>query len=137
MNTLGWIIGFTLLGGVAGVLLASLFLLVPEAARARALPFMVAFATGALLGAALLGLLPEAIELAGPSGYGSVGLSLLGGIALFFVLEKLVLWRHCHEDHCETHTPGEHSHQGHASDDSRRRSSGAMVIVGDTVHNVL
>jgi len=128
MNTLGWIIGFTLLGGVAGVLLASLFLLVPEAARARALPFMVAFATGALLGAALLGLLPEAIELAGPSGYGSVGLSLLGGIALFFVLEKLVLWRHCHEDHCETHAPEQ---------DHLRRAPGTMIILGDTIHNAL
>ncbi len=30
-------------------------------------------------------------------------MSLLAGIALFFVLEKLVLWRHCHDDHCETH----------------------------------
>lgn len=128
MNTLGWITGFTLLGGVAGVLLASLFLLVPEAARARALPFMVAFATGALLGAALLGLLPEAIELAGPSGYGSVGLSLLGGIALFFVLEKLVLWRHCHEDHCETHAPEQ---------DHRHRAPGTMIILGDTIHNAL
>ncbi len=29
MNTLAWIVGFTLLGGVASVLLASLFLLVP------------------------------------------------------------------------------------------------------------
>src|SRR6187549_4274623 len=103
MNTLTWIIGFTLLGGVAGVLLAGVFLLVPERARSRSLPFLVAFATGALLGAALLGLLPEAIELSGPSGYGSVGLSLLGCIALFFLLDKLVLWRHCHEDHCETH----------------------------------
>ncbi|HYP81245.1 MAG TPA: ZIP family metal transporter, partial [Steroidobacteraceae bacterium] len=128
MNILGWIIGFTLLGGVAGVLLASLFLLVPEGARARALPFMVAFATGALLGAALLGLLPEAIELAGPSGYGSVGLSLLGGIALFFVLEKLVLWRHCHEDHCETHAPEQ---------DHRHRAPGTMIILGDTIHNAL
>lgn len=128
MTILGWIISFTLLGGVAGALLASLFLLVPEQTRTRALPFMVAFATGALLGAALLGLLPEAVELAGPKGYRSVGLSLLGGIALFFVLEKLVLWRHCHEDDCETHTP---------DDGTRRRSSGAMVIVGDTVHNVL
>ena len=128
MNTLGWIIGFTLLGGVAGVLLASLFLLVPEAARARALPFMVAFATGALLGAALLGLLPEAIELAGPAAYGSVGLSLLGGIALFFVLEKLVLWRHCHEDHCETHAPEQ---------DHRHRAPGTMIILGDTIHNAL
>ena len=131
MNILTWIIGFTLLGGVAGVMLASLFLLVPERSRTRALPFMVAFATGALLGAALLGLLPEAIELAGPSGYGKVGLSLLGGIALFFVLEKLVLWRHCPEDHCETHAP--ETHAGHHHD----RTPGVMIIVGDTMHNVL
>ena len=140
MNTLGWIIGFTLLGGVAGVLLASLFLLVPEAARARALPFMVAFATGALLGAALLGLLPEAIELAGPSGYGRVGLSLLGGIALFFILEKLVLWRHCHEDHCETHAP--HAPQGHQHSHGHghghpERAPGVMLLVGESMHNVL
>ena len=72
VNTLGWIVGFTLLGGVAGVSVASLFLLVPEKQRSRALPFMVAFATGALLAAALLGLLPEAVELAGPGGYGKV-----------------------------------------------------------------
>jgi zinc and cadmium transporter len=129
MNTLAWIIGFTLLGGVAGVLLAGVFLLVPEKARSRALPFLVAFATGALLGAALLGLLPEAMELAGPANYGGVGLSLLGGIALFFVLEKLVLWRHCHEDHCETHAPETHHHAD--------RAPGVMILVGDTMHNAL
>jgi zinc and cadmium transporter len=129
MNTLGWIVGFTLLGGVAGVMLAGIFLLVPERARSRALPLLVAFATGALLGAALLGLLPEAIELAGPGNYASVGLSLLGGIALFFVLEKLVLWRHCHEDHCETHAP-DHGHR-------HERAPGVMLLVGDTMHNVL
>ena len=134
MSTLGLIIAFTFLGGVVGVLMASVFMLAPERVRTRSLPFMVAFATGALLGAALLGLLPEAVELAGPHGYQSVGLSLLGGIALFFILEKLVLWRHCHEDHCETHAPGR-AFAGMTS--SRRRSSGAMVIVGDTVHNVL
>ena len=129
MNTLAWIVGFTLLGGVAGVLVASLFLLVPERVRSRALPLMVAFATGALLAAALLGLLPEAIELAGP-GYGKVGVALLGGIALFFVLEKLVLWRHCHEDHCETHAL-EHDHGHH------RRSPGVMLLVGESMHNML
>lgn len=132
MNTLAWIIGFTLLGGVAGVLLAGVFLLVPERSRARSLPFLVAFATGALLAAALLGLLPEAIELAGPDNYASVGLSLLGGIALFFVLEKLVLWRHCHEDHCETHAP-DHGH-GH---DAHQRAPGVMILIGDTMHNAL
>ncbi len=131
MNTLAWIIGFTLLGGVAGVLLAGLFLLVPERARARSLPPMVAFATGALLAAALLGLLPEAIERAGEGRHGAVGLSLLGGIALFFVLEKLVLWRHCHEDHCETHAPAaDHDH-------GRRVAPGVMILVGDTMHNAL
>jgi zinc and cadmium transporter len=131
MNTLAWIVGFTLLGGVAGVLLAGIFLLVPERSRIRALPLLVAFATGALLGAALLGLLPEAIEMA-RGDYAGVGLSLLGGIALFFVLEKLVLWRHCHEDHCETHAP-EHGH-GH---DAHQRAPGVMILIGDTMHNVL
>jgi zinc and cadmium transporter len=135
MNTLAWIVGFTLLGGLAGVLVASLFLLVPERARTRALPLMVAFATGALLAAALLGLLPEAIEQAGPAGYGAVGVSLLGGIALFFVLEKLVLWRHCHADDCETHAPHDHDHaHDHAG---RARAPGMMLLVGETIHNML
>jgi zinc and cadmium transporter len=138
MNTLGWIVGFTLLGGLAGVLLASLFLLVPEHARSRALPAMVAFATGALLAAALLGLLPEAIEHAGPGQQGTVGLALLGGIALFFVLEKLVLWRHCHEDACETHGSGGHGHGHHGHGHGPRdRASGALILFGDTMHNAL
>ena len=128
MNSLAWIVAFTLLGGVASVLLAALFLLLGEPRRARLMPGLIAFATGALLAAALLGLLPEAVELAGVGRYGSVGVALLGGIGLFFVLEKLVLWRHCHEDHCETHTP---------HDDHRRSSSAALVIAGDTMHNVL
>ncbi|MET0280196.1 MAG: ZIP family metal transporter [Steroidobacteraceae bacterium] len=136
MNTLGWIVSFTLLGGVAGVLLASAFLLVPVRLRARALPAMVSFATGALLAAALLGLLPEAIELAGPEHYGAVGISLLGGIALFFVLEKLVLWRHCHADDCETHTPA-HDHGHRHGHDAHERAPGVMILVGDTIHNAL
>jgi zinc and cadmium transporter len=139
MNTLYWIIGFTLLGGVAGVLLASSFLLVPERLRARALPAMVSFATGALLAAALLGLLPEAIEHAGEENHGAVGLSLLAGIALFFVLEKLVIWRHCHADDCETHAPApDHAHHGHGhSHSAHERAPGVMILVGDTIHNAL
>jgi zinc and cadmium transporter len=137
MNTLAWIVGFTFLGGVAGVLLASLFLLVPARARTRALPMLVAFATGALLAAALLGLLPEAIELAGPERHSAVGVALLGGIALFFILEKLVLWRHCHEDHCETHTPYEQEHgRGHGHNHDVR-SPGVMLLVGESMHNML
>jgi zinc and cadmium transporter len=143
MSALYWIIGFTLLGGVVSVLLASLFLLLPASARARAMPSRVAFATGALLAAALVGLLPEAVELAGPNGAGRVGFALLAGIGLFFVLEKLVLWRHCHEDHCETHDLSDthtHSHDSshtHGAEPLRRNGSAALVIAGDTLHNVL
>ena len=128
LNTLSWIVLFTLLGGLFSALVAGSFLLLRESTRARALPYLVAFATGALLGAALLGLLPEAVEHAGEGGVGRVGAALLGGIALFFILEKLVLWRHCHEDHCETHVP-DASHRDHAS--------AVMMLVGDGVHNAL
>ncbi len=128
MNTLSWIVLFTFLGGVLSALVAGSFLLLQERARARALPYLVAFATGALLGAALLGLLPEAIEQSQGHHVQTVGVSLLGGIALFFILEKLVLWRHCHEDHCETHVP---------STAHRDRASSALLLVGDGVHNAL
>ena len=128
MNILSWIVLFTFLGGVVSAFVAGSFLLLSERTRSRALPFLVAFATGALLGAALLGLLPEAIQRAGEHAVSSVGISLLGGIALFFILEKLVLWRHCHEDHCETHVP----HAGHQD-----HASSVMLLVGDGVHNAL
>ena len=49
-----------------------------------------------MLAAALLGLLPEAIASVGPRRIQGIGAAVLAGIGLFFVLEKLVLWRHCH-----------------------------------------
>ena len=67
-----------------------------EERSARILPHFVSFATGALLGAALLALLPEAIEGAGPGGAHRIGLTLILGLGVFFVIEKLVLWWHTH-----------------------------------------
>lgn len=136
MTLLGWIIAFTLLGGIVSAAVAAGFLLVSQHQRQRALPLLVAFATGALLGAALLGLLPEAFGRAGPEGWQGVGLSILAGIALFFVLEKLVLWRHCHADDCEAHAHVGHSHGGHAAD-PRDRAAGPLMLIGDAVHNLL
>ncbi|HKP65563.1 MAG TPA: ZIP family metal transporter [Casimicrobiaceae bacterium] len=123
-----------MLGGALSALAASLFLVAPESLRARVLPHLVSFATGALLGAALLGLLPHAIEAAGISGTHNVGLTLLAGLLLFFVLEKMVLWRHCHQEVCEGHVP--HAH-GHATDAHRDAASASLILIGDGFHNVL
>ena len=149
MTTLLWIILATLVSGVLSVLAAGLFLALPSRAREHVIPHLVSFATGALLGAALLGLIPHAVQGAGMSNVHEVGIALIAGIALFFILEKFLLWRHCHDDHCVEHPLGEpeqphrgHAHDhahvhAHAHDQARKKASGSLVMVGDALHNVL
>jgi len=157
VTTLIWIILATVLGGVLSALAASLFLLVPENKRVHWVPHLVSFAIGALLAAALLDLLPEAISKAGAANASQVGLTLLVGLLVFFVLEKLVLWRHCHHDTCEGHQVEEpnqhrfvlaaghqHSHQhghghgaAHGHDHQRQAAAGWMILFGDGLHNLL
>lgn len=127
MHTLIWILLATLFGGLLSAALASLFLLYNESRRARLLPHLISFATGAMLAAALLGLLPEAIVDVGPGRVQAIGAALLAGIAFFFVLEKLVLWRHCHTEDCEQHHVPSVQH--------RDRAAAWIVLVGDGVHN--
>src|SRR5688500_14122656 len=100
---------------------------------------MVSFATGALLGAALLGLIPHAVIGAGSDRVHEVGIALIAGIALFFILEKFLLWRHCHDDHCDEHSVDDHQghNHDHAHHAARQKASGALVLVGDALHNVL
>src|SRR4029079_9749693 len=98
MPLLAWIVLFTLLGGALSALAASLFLGAPESLRARVLPHLVSFATGALLGVALLVRLPPAIEASSISGTHNVGLTRLAGLLLSFVLDKMLLWRHCQQE---------------------------------------
>jgi zinc and cadmium transporter len=124
--TLTWIVVATLTGGILSAALASLFLLLPAARRAGLLPHLISFATGAMLAAALLGLLPEAAQRAGPNHIEAIGAAVLAGIALFFVLEKLVLWRHCHTEDCESHVPAQ---------SQRDRAAGWIVLFGDGMHN--
>lgn len=128
MSTLALIIAFTVLGGAVSATIAGAFLLLPEDRRHRLLPHLVSFATGALLGAALLALLPHAVEGAGAGNIHRVGLALTAGILAFFVLEKLVLWRHCHDDPCEAHAPQDHH---------RDRASATLILWGDGFHNAL
>ncbi len=155
MPTLLWIIAATALGGALSALAASLFLLVPEHKRVHWVPHLVSVAIGALLAAALLDLLPEAIKTAGIERAGQVGLTLLIGLLIFFVLEKLVLWRHCHHDSCEAHPVeeplklGRMQPLGHArvphhvhnlvvvKDTHRDAASGWMILFGDGFHNLL
>ncbi|MBA3563836.1 MAG: ZIP family metal transporter [Gammaproteobacteria bacterium] len=128
MSTLVWILSFTLLGGLLSTLAASIFLVMSAGARGRLLPHLISFATGALLGAAFLGLLPHAIDDAGLDKLHAIGATVLGGILIFFLLEKLVLWRHCHLDECEAHGPQERH---------RAAASGTLILVGDGIHNLL
>lgn len=125
MNLLTMILLASAAGGLLSVLLASVALRM----RVEWVPVMVSYAIGALLGAVFLEILPHALEHA--ESFHTLGAVVLAGILGFFVLEKLVLWRHCHTEHCEAHGAPAHSH-GHGHDHGR---SGMMITVGDTVHN--
>lgn len=108
-------LGLSVLGSVGGLLTAAILLLVHNNVRARVVPALVSYAVGTLLGAALLALVPQALSALPPT---PVFASLLAGILTFFILEKLVLWRHCHDDgDCQVHS-----------------STATLVIVGDAVH---
>jgi len=110
-------LGLSLLGSCGGLLVASSFFLFSPSVRTKLVPWLVSYAVGALLGVALLALLPEALaELSPQAVFGT----LLAGILIFFVLEKLVLLRHCHTDECQVHG-----------------ATAPLVFVGDAFHNFL
>jgi len=123
VHTLLWILVACFAGSVLSVLLAAL-----AAFRIKAafVPTFVSYAVGALLGAVFLDLLPHIFEHSGnPSASAA---TILAGILAFFILEKLLLWRHSHgEEQGESH-----GHHQHGYDSGR---SGWMIIVGDAFHN--
>lgn len=108
-------LALSVLGSVGGLITASLLLFASPAVRSKVVAWLVSYAVGTLLGAALLGLVPESLQTLAPRP--ALG-ALLAGIITFFVLEKLVLWRHSHDDHeCAVH-----------------QSTATLVILGDAVH---
>ena len=158
LSTLTWIVLASLLGGVLSVSLAAIFAL---SVRTAWVPMLVSYAIGAMLGAVFLEILPHAFSLT--QNVETVSATLLLGLLLFFVLEKLVIWRHCHGDHCEVHamhseadcpTPTVKTdatykyklvatapssalldhHHSHSHDSGR---SGLMIMIGDTFHNFI
>lgn len=145
MSLLTWIITFSLLGGILSVLAASVFLLINNKYQKKLLPHTVSFAIGALLGASLLALLPHALSVENNIDFHDLGLTLLIGLLSFFLLEKMVLWRHCHSNHCEVHAPSnknitsevhEQSETSH-SHNHDKDASGSLILIGDAVHNLV
>jgi len=130
MSLLSWIIVFCLIGGVLSVLAAASFLLLSETLRKRLLPHMVSYAIGALLGAAFLALLPHALGHPAIADLHNITFTVLIGILAFFLLEKMVLWRHCHAHDCEVHGE-DHHHQAHGA------ARGSMIMIGDGMHNLV
>ncbi len=122
MSVLAWIITTSFAGGLMSVAAAAVFAL---RARTAHVPVLISYAVGALLGAVFLDILPHAFAMSGNPQ--QTAATILAGILLFFILEKLVLWRHCHEEQCEAHEaqPAQHDHG----------RSGMMIMVGDTFHN--
>ncbi len=135
MNLLLLIIAFTALGGVLSVLAASVFLLLPDGKRNKVLPHGVSFAIGALLAVAFWGLIPHAFEQVDPSKFQKLSGFIMLGLLLFFVLEKLLIWRHCHSGSCEVHVEVE-DHSGHDHGHGHgHKSAGTMILIGDAIHN--
>lgn len=120
-----WILGFTVLGSVLSLAAGAGYLLLPARLREHTVAHLISYATGTMLGAAFMNLLPEALHLGRDSGVDGVMTTVLVGIFVFFVLEKGLIWRHAH------HVDG-HGHAMHAE-----HTAGPLVLLGDTFHNFL
>ncbi len=115
MDTLSWIILATLVDGL--VALVGVFTLGMRKKLFDMLVFLlVAFSAGALLGGAFFHLLVESVD---QIALNAALVYLILGFALFFVLEKVLLWRHCHEGKCDVH-PFTY-----------------LILFGDGVHNFI
>lgn len=127
MHTFAIIVAAALAGGVLATAAAAATL----ALSATWIPKLVSFAVGALLGAVFIELLPDALEKGNAA---HVMATVLAGLIVFFLLEKLVLWRHSHghEQHTADVDESEHDHALHAHDRGR---SGLMILIGNSVHS--
>ena len=90
------------------------FMGLKEAVVGRILMALVGFASGSLIGAVFFDLLPEAAE----TGQ-AIWFFVVAGILLFFIMEKFLYWRHCHDENCEVH------------------NFAYLNLIGDGVHNFI
>ena len=113
-----YIITFSLIASIASVCISGLFLYFPNKIQQIILPNLISFATGTLLGTAFLGLIPQSFEKL--QNLDHVLLFVIIGLVIFIILEKIVIWRHCHKNNCDIH-----------------ETSGALILIGDSIHNFI
>ena len=106
------------LGSVGSVALAGLMLLLDNEKLEKVSTYLMYLAGGTLLGAAFLGMIPEAIKMSQPK---LILQSIMFGILLFFVLEKIILWRSCRNKNCERHM----------------NAAAPIILIGDAFHNAI
>jgi zinc and cadmium transporter len=115
VHLLGLAVSLSILGSLGGVIVASSFLLLGETIRTRLIPWLISYAVGTLIGVALVDLVPEALRALQPR---PAMFTMVLGILAFFLLEKAVIWRHCHDaEDCHVHN-----------------RAASLVIVGDMFH---
>ena len=118
MQTLLYTILALIAASIGSVALSGSLLLLNNKWLERISSYLLYLAGGTLLGSAILGLIPEATE---TLDLHTTMLWLLIGIMFFFLLEKIILWRTCHDENCER--------QNHAA--------APMIIIGDAFHNAI
>ncbi len=108
---------FSIIGSIGAIITAGIFLAFKTKIQKILIPCLISYAIGTLLTAALLGMIPNAISNSNPT---LVMLFVLGGIIMFFLLEKTVIWHHCHDEECELQS-----------------AAGPILLIGDTIHNFM
>ncbi len=112
-----YIIFAALIGSVGSILIAGSILLLKKKTLEKLSTRLISFAGGTLMGAAFLGMIPNAMHTSGDPQ--KVGMVIIGGILFFFILEKIILWRTCNDDTC----------------DRTEHASVPIVLIGDAFHN--
>lgn len=115
MMTLLAIVGSTLMIASC-VFFGAFFLFFKRETLNQIVVFLVALSAGALMGGAFLHLLPEAVEMIPAD---TAFKTFLIAFVSFFLIEKLLHWRHCHKGNCTIH------------------SFGYMNLIGDGIHNFI
>lgn len=103
---------------VSAVSLVGIIFFLARISLGRLTLLLVSFAVGGLLGDAFIHLLPESFNSLDSN---LASLLIISGLGLFFILEKILQWRHCHE-------PDSHHRRSHVP---------ALNLVGDSLHNLI